>query len=185
MTIKNQEILKKFGEAFFESGRIRKHSLNKPLPDVKEVTIRPLTLAEHCDLGEELDEFEVVSLMTGLDESVLTRIKTPDWNVIVGYVNDLRTKDAYKLANRRYKPKDHKVAIIFADEPYWVEFDEPSVGLSRTLSKEKDTMKRLEMYLNNLTSLKPEQIKSLPIPDYNMLDAVVADFLSQRADYFQ
>ncbi|MYM61626.1 hypothetical protein GTG28_20710 [Vibrio sp. OCN044] len=187
MTIKNQDILKRFGNKHFESGRVRRHKLNVPLENITEVVIRPLTLAEHCELddGENMDEIEIISVMTSLDEETLEELKTPDWNAIVGHVNELRNSNSYQLAKKRYQPKDHKVAIIFVDEPYWVEFEEPSVGLSRKLSKQKDRMKRLELYLSNLTDLSPDQIKSMPMPDYNMLDAVVTDFLSQRADYFQ
>lgn len=160
-------------------------TLIAPVDSMESLTVRPLTLTQDLELGESPDEFEKIALMTGVDVDIIERLSTPDWNDAVNAANKFSTSTSYELAGRRYDPSEKKVDILFANKPYSVEFTLPTVGMTRKAKRMENPQQRLRFYLLQLTELSKQQLDDMYLPDYRMIDDVVADFLSQSGDYFQ
>lgn len=162
--------------------------LNFPLDGIASVTIRPPTLIEDVELSDSdgnRDELELVALVTGLDINQVEKIKRPDWNNIVKALNKFLTETSYKIAKKRYKPKDMKITLLFTEKQKDVYFRMPTVFMTRKGDKISNTTERLKFYLAQITELSKDEIENMPLPDYKMLDQVVSDFLFREAEYFQ
>lgn len=185
MKIKNKEIEKQFGALFFTERRYFTHPLLEPIEGYDSITVRPLSHTRNLELGKDADDFDLLSEMTGIDTETLELLKTPDWNVLVDFASKLNTKSSYELGGFKYDPSKRRVAILFTEQPFWVDFQMPTVGLTRKLKHITDPNKKLRTFLENLTDLSSKQIDEMPTPDLTMLDYVVADFLKQKAAFFQ
>lgn len=160
-------------------------TLIAPIGSIESLTVRPLTLIQDIELGDNPDECEKIALMTGVDIDVIERLSTPDWNDVATAANKFSKLTSYDLAGRKYDPSEKKVTILFADKPYTVNFTLPTVGMTRKAKKMDNPQQILRFYLLQLTELSKQQLEDMYIPDYRMIDDVVADFLSQSGDYFQ
>lgn len=145
---------------------------------------------EHSDKQEAFTD-ELISIATGLTKNEIESLSVPDFNTIENHVLDLVNKssdyfcdlDGIKFNHEKPKLLDplHHIAEI--------EYKVPSVKVSRIADTIQNTVKEPFKYTRFLTKactgLDDEEISSLSVRDWNMLQARISSFLQEQAGFFQ
>lgn len=149
-------------------------------------------------------EFELVTAMTRQPEDIIAQLGQPDYNSLTNQVDrlvngstpDLLEEDAQarreageKVEPIKY-PVDNPPLLVPVSDPINGEITDyrlqpPTVGLTRQVRKEKDGHKQGMTVAATCSSLHPDIISQLHMPDFNHLMGRVRDFLTEQGDYFQ
>lgn len=148
--------------------------------------------------------FDLAMLMTGLSETDISMLSTPDYNSLKDEVRKLAfntSEDLLKedFARHRQAGKRDKEPTISLEEPELLvpvtdeiageiksyRLNPPTVGLTRKLRNEKDEHKRGMAISAQCTGLHTDIIDQFHMPDFNYLMGKLSDFLTEGSAFFQ
>ncbi|WP_298770410.1 phage tail assembly protein [uncultured Shewanella sp.] len=192
------------------------HTLYWPIEDDKgqsleQIQIKTITMATHRKLtqqykGKDLPLLHAcMSASTGLTNTELERLVTPDYNSLQTSVLALMQKTASSLVVELQSEGNE----IDAAEPKKSEFDvnqpqllvaiqgddgelkqtyrlrPPTVRTTILMETHKDEWDRTLFISASCTGLSREELGRLSLPDWNQLQECLIDFLQQPADFFR
>lgn len=149
--------------------------------------------------------FELAVVMTGLEESVLAQLATPDYNSLSDVVIALTQYTAQQLREEdleKRRAAGERIPYQVPDESDAPELLEPvddpiagtitsyrlrppQVGLTRQVRAERDAHKQGMMVASACSGLHHDVIEQLHMPDFNTLMERVSDFLTEKSDFYR
>ena len=165
-------------------------TLLKPLETISTVTVKPLSRESSLEIepkGETFQQAEKEALVmasTGLNQEELDALSNPDWLTLYEASYHFYNQTGYQLVDSEQPETDTTVTLFFSGERQ-VEFELPTLKLTKMADKINDDIKRACFILANLTGLEEDEIMHLPLPDYRSLVVAATHFLTKPAVYFQ
>ncbi|MCG9785385.1 hypothetical protein L1D52_24050 [Vibrio brasiliensis] len=173
----------------------RPFTLVQPLEDGNTThttaTVKPLTAAKAAEL--DLPALENITLeqqealvvaSTGIDANVLQFITKMDFNTLFEAAYDYYSLTSYDLAGMTIDAKSRKLILMFKEGEPQIEFDFPTLLVSKNAAKVKGDVARAMFIISQITDLDEEDIKELAQPDYLAMVEMTSDFLLGMADSF-
>lgn len=181
---------------------------------LRELIIRPILHKEHTTLIAELDEQKasraangdemepieyddaafvgLATLATGQPESVLQKLKRPDFNGLTRLIQKMVSLTSYHFMTteqQRATSKDNPILLVPLKASDGITYDRlelevPDLQASRMMRRMKDRLERAEFITAKCTGLIPHDLHQLTVPDWNALQERVSDFLNETADSF-
>ncbi|HDZ3733623.1 TPA: hypothetical protein RSW61_005310 [Vibrio harveyi] len=168
----------------------RPFTLLKPIESINQVTVKPMSRESSMDVEPKGDTFTqeekevLVMASTGLNQDELDSLSSPDWLALYEASYDFYRQTGYQLVNVEQDDTAKEVTLYFTGERK-VNFEFPTLKLSKMANKISDDIKRACFIVANLTELEEDEIMSLPLPDYRSLVNAATNFLTKPAAYFQ
>jgi hypothetical protein len=139
------------------------------------------------DQDAEIDA--LITACTGLSQSVIEKLKTPDYNSIEYHVLEFTTRDAdYFFAKAGVSiDKDKPQLLVPVGHHNDVDLYTPSVKASRVMDKVKITSNpyaQAEYITTACCDLMVEDIDKLSVPDWNQLQNRINSFLNEASSFF-
>lgn len=186
--------------------------------ELKEIVVRTVTAKQVRVAGENYDlehdpegfalmdyMFDLAILMTGLSETDLSMLSTPDYNSLKDEVRKLAYSTSEELLREDFArdrlagKRGGKEPEFSLEEPSLLvpikdeiageiksyRLNPPTVGLTRKLRNEKDGHKRGMAISAQCTGLHPDIIDQFHMPDFNYLMGKMSDFLTEGSAFFQ
>ena len=181
---------------------------------LKELPLRPILHKEHTTLLAELDnqkaaragngdamddaEYDelaflgLATLTTEQPESVILKMKRPDFNALAKRVQKMVSLTSHHFMTaeqQRASTKDNPVLLVplkASDGVTYerIELEVPDLMASRMMRRIKDRLERAEFITAKCTGLIAHDLHQLTVPDWNTLQQRVNDFLNETADSF-
>lgn len=181
---------------------------------LNELPLRPILHKEHKTLiaalddqkaaragnGDEMDGAEydelaflgLATLTTGQPESVILKMKRPDFNALTVRVQKMVSLTSHHFMTaeqQRASTKDSPVLLVplkASDGVTYerIELEVPDLMTSRMMRKFKDRLERAEFLTAKCTGLIAHDLHQLTVPDWNTLQQRVGDFLNETAESF-
>lgn len=183
---------------------------------LKELPMRPILHGEHVEALEGLDkkkderaanndpmddiEYDetafvaLAALATGLPESVIQKLKRPDFNGLAKRVMQMVSLPSYHFmtaeqsrASNQQKDNPQLLVPLKGSDGIThesIELEVPDLMASQMMRKIKNRFERAEFISAKCTGLIAHDLKQLTVPDWNTLQVRVNHFLNETADYF-
>lgn len=175
--------------------RTRQFTLVKPLQDgdnqITEATVKPLTAKKAAELNLpsldaiSLDQQEaLVVASTGIKPDVLQLITKMDFNTLFEAAYEYYSLTSYDLAGKEIDAKSRQLTLLFNEGEPVIEFDYPTLLVSKAAAKCKNDVERAQFIISQITDLDEDEIQALAQPDYLAAVEMTSDFLLGMADSF-
>lgn len=179
---------------------IKPHALRWPIlgeqdERIESIQLRPLRHGDHVAAVEKLKDEDdrllaLLQATTGLPETVLTRLKRPDYNTLARTLLEMVTfNSAYFLADQG--------VVIDPDQPVLLvpvhaggrlleslSLEVPTLHATRAMAKLKTATERAEFITAHCTGLMLPELSQLSTPDWNQLQERLDSFLNEPAASF-
>ena len=133
----------------------------------------------------------MISACTGLTQTEIERLKTPDFNTLNLWVGEHTTKPADYFFALDDKQVDKNTPMLLQPLRGFdkVVLTTPSVKASRMMTKienaNNNPFAQGKYLVTACTDLMDNHINELSMPDWNQIQLRLNDFLNQASDYFQ
>lgn len=177
----------------FES---KTHLLAWPIKDDKgqeltKVTINLLTMGQHRELSKkDTDQLRgFISASTGLSTKELKSLVRPDYNSIRELVLELMNASAATLIDGFDSSADPVLLNPFQgddgqDKTSYV-LRPPTVATTDLMETHKDEWERTLFISASCSGFSHTELERLSLPDWNLLQERLIDFLEESADFFR
>lgn len=176
------------------------HELVWPVEDDKgqelsNVKINLLTMGQHRELskihkGKDTDLLRgCISASTGLSTKELKSLVTPDYNTIRDFVLELMHASASTLIAGFDSSADPVLLHSFQgddgqDKTSYV-LRPPTVATTDLMETHKDEWERTLFISASCSGFSHAELERLSLPDWNLLQERLIDFLEESADFFR
>lgn len=163
--------------------------------EITEIVYRPFTYAAYKaalrGIEDEDDEakFEALGkLATGLTVEALDLLKRPDYVTIAKWVHEFVTKTSAHYLGKPADPDNAPLLIPLEVDGHArdvLPLTMPALKATKVMKKLPTADDRAVWITAHCTGLMVDAVKGLSVPDWNMLQERINDFLNQPAAYFQ
>lgn len=174
------------------------HLLVWPIKDDKgqeltTVTIKLLTMGMHRHLSKTYKDTDLlrncIGASTGLSTKALKSLVTPDYNSIRDLVLELMHASAATLVDGFDSSADPVLLNPFQgddgqDKTSYV-LRPPTVATTDLMETHKDEWERTLFISASCSGFSHTELERLSLPDWNLLQERLIDFLEESADFFR
>jgi hypothetical protein len=161
--------------------------INVVVVDTINIEVYQALIKKH-EKDDDSITFSAVDESTDLDESMLNKLRLPDYNTLRNIVHNFLNKGADQFIDD-IDPSNPKLLVPIKGEDgkeivdYILEV--PDVQTSKLMHKYKTPFEKSLFLSANCTGMTPYEVQQLSLPDWNYLQERLIDFLDEQADYFQ
>ncbi|MBJ7540031.1 phage tail assembly protein [Marinomonas transparens] len=164
---------------------------------IDAVSVDVITMGQHRALSQgknqEADEVKLlracISKSTGLPESTLKSLVTPDYNSVQDQVLELMTITADKLIEGDFDLNSPTLLIPIqgddGQEKSTYKLRPPTVATTDLMDSHDDEWQRTIFISSSCSGFSQSELESLSLPDWNQLQERLIDFLGKSADFFR
>ncbi|EMY6817436.1 phage tail assembly protein [Vibrio parahaemolyticus] len=176
------------------------HDLVWPIEDDKgqslaTVQVNTVTMGEHRELSKahKGDDNKLlracICKSTGLTESELKKLVTPDYNSIQDKVLELMQSAAGTLMDGEFNPDEPTLLQSFqgddGQDKTGYKLRPPTVATTDLMDTYDDEWERTLFISASCSGFSHEELARMSLPDWNQLQERLIDFLQKSADYFR